>query len=107
MFETLETQVGLILSIATLLTIIVGFYKFVHKKGEDSGKSVAQKENHLTSSDETHEDLYQQMEKMDEKFDDYSLKNEEAHKSLYKKLGMTQTDVAYIKGKIDQALKTK
>jgi len=107
MFETIESQIGIIISLATLITIFVGFYKFVHKKGEDSGKSEADRNNHVTSSDETHDDLYEKMEKMDIKFDDYSQKNEESHNVLFKKLGETATDVAYIKGKIEQALKTK
>jgi len=107
MFETLESQVGIIISVATLITIFVGFYKFVHKKGEDLGKSEANRNNHVTSSDDTHDDLYQKIEKMDIKFDDYSQKNEESHNTLFKKLAETGEDVAYIKGKIDQALKTK
>jgi len=107
MFETIESQVGIIISIATLITIFVGFYKFVHKKGEDLGKSEANRNNHVTSSDDTHDDLYQKIEKMDIKFDDYSQKNEESHGTLFKKLAETSEDVAYIKGKIDQALKTK
>jgi len=107
LFETLETQVSLIIGIVTLATIIIGFYKFIHKKGVDQGKSVANIENHESSSDDTHEDLYEKIEKMDIKFDDYSQKNEEAHNTLFKKVVSTQTDVAYIKGKIDQALKSK
>ena len=98
MFETFESQVSLAISVATLIGIVVSAAIYIYKKGKSEGSQTQSSEN-------THEDLYEKVNSIDEKIDGYQKKNDEEHKTLFEDVTEIKTKVSYIRGKIDQALK--
>jgi len=98
MFETFESQVNLTLSIVTLLAIGISAAIYLYRKGKTEGIQE-------TSSDNVHDDLYQKVEHIESTVTGQKEQNDKEHHILFKKVDKISVDVAYTKGKIDQALK--
>jgi len=97
-FETFESQVNLTLSIVTLIAIGISAIIYVYKKGKSEGADE-------TTSDNVHDDLYQKVEHIESTVTGHKEQNDKEHQILFKKVDKISIDVAYTKGKIDQALK--
>jgi len=98
MFETFESQVNLTLSVVTLIAIGISAAIYLYRKGRTDGVEEI-------TSDNVHDDLYKKVEHIETTVTGQKEQNDKEHHILFKKVDKISVDVAYTKGKIEQALK--
>lgn len=104
---TVESYIAIAGGLIAVGAGVAAFVKYWYLKGKNEGSKE-------TSSDNTHMTLFNKVGNLESQLDNFTKKNDDEHKLLFSKVNaikqditIIKTDSAYMKGKIDEALRHK